>query len=175
MTTLLHRRPGRRARLFCMQGPCAGEEWRYRLDVPERIYVGAIAGIRCGAFATRWGSYRDGLLTVADGYAWDGCSGRVGFVQASDGPPGEDGKPQMWLPSLVHDWLYQHGEAMAAEWGIQWDSRLPWVRAFRPWADQVFYRLALAKGFKYARTYYRIVRWLGGVYHLLNTIGKGAE
>ena len=150
----------------------AAENWRYVLAEDEAQYIGSIPGVDCTDFENEWIRYSAGWLLVKKPYGWDGCSGRLGPLEVSDGPLGPDGHPLMWRASLVHDPLYQFGEQMAKQWGIRWDSRLPWQVSFRPWADRVFLRFGRASGYEYADTYYWMVRWLGGFYHAVNSLER---
>lgn len=83
--------------------------WRYRLDAQQEIVAGELAAV---SFANQWLTIREGMLLVAAGYAWDGCSpsvklpGRL-WLGIWDGPLGPDGRPVSWRASLAHDVLCQ--------------------------------------------------------------------
>jgi hypothetical protein len=85
--------------------------------------------------ALEWTDYisltKDGLLTIKDGYAWDGCSG-----------PTWDDKTNM-RAGLVHDALYQ----------LMRLGLLP--LECRPIADKLFYDMCLEDGmWKFRAKYY---------------------
>lgn len=89
--------------------------WRYRLS--DRIVL-PTPELEQVEFANRWIDIRDGCLTIAAEYSWDGCSPswklparpilpRGFWVGTWDGPLGTDGRPVTWLASLGHDALCQ--------------------------------------------------------------------
>lgn len=95
---------------------------------------------------------RDGSITVAKGYAWDGCTPKLCFFDIHIGVP--DGvvdsrtrKPKTYYASLVHDALYQFLS----------DGLL----LSRAQADHCFLRLMAETGFALRWIYYVAVRLLG--------------
>ena len=82
--------------------------WRYKLDAPYSYKSPLLAGI---FFENEWGVMDGGRIEVAKGYAWDGCSPawKVGpfWLGTPDGQEMQDGKPQAYYASLVHDYLCQ--------------------------------------------------------------------
>lgn len=82
--------------------------WRYKLDAPYSYQSPLLAGI---FFENEWGVIDGGRIEVAKGYAWDGCSPawKVGpfWLGTPDGGEMQDGKPQAYYASLVHDYLCQ--------------------------------------------------------------------
>lgn len=83
--------------------------WRFQLD---RQFSRADARLQGIEFTSRWVVISDGVLTVRAGYAWDGCSPAyylplVGWVSPPNGRAGQDGFPQAYYPSLVHDCFCQ--------------------------------------------------------------------
>jgi len=111
------------------------------------------------AFDSDWLSI-DGFgdITVkgsnSDGYAWDGCSPKVNFLDLIIGTP--DGrmdqrtkKPMTYYASMVHDCLYQYkGE----------------VPITRLEADRLFRDMLKSSGFMWWRVYYLAVRAGGWVF-----------
>jgi hypothetical protein len=77
-----------------------------------------------------------GILTVFKDYAWDGTTMSPDFTET-------------YYPALVHDALYQF---------------LPKTPMSRKAIDDIFLKMMLENNFKYARIYYRAVRWFGGVF-----------
>jgi hypothetical protein len=86
---------------------------------------------------------RFGILTINEGYAWDGASGGVTIQDDSNR-----------RASLVHDVLYQ----------LKREGKLPDVS--RQLIDKVFYEMLLEDGMNplRARYYYLAVRTLGGLF-----------
>lgn len=78
----------------------------------------------------------DGLLTIFKGYSWDGTTLSPDFAET-------------YFPSLVHDALYQF---------------LPNTPMTRKQIDDIFLKMMKEANFKYARIYYRAVRWFGGIF-----------
>jgi hypothetical protein len=100
-------------------------------------------------FENEWVTIKDNVMTIRNGYSWDGCSPkRILFgkliVGTWDGPidPGT-GKQVAYIPSLVHDILCQF------EIGT------------RKRADRIFRYLLDLVDFKFKRLYYRAVRIFG--------------
>lgn len=80
----------------------------YRLEADFTHPSPQLAGI---AFCNEWCAIEDGQITIAAGYAWDGCSpkwvlGRW-VIGTPDGPMMPDGWCQTGQASLVHDVLCQ--------------------------------------------------------------------
>lgn len=82
--------------------------WRYKLDAPYSYKSPLLAGI---FFENEWGMMDGGRIEVAKDYTWDGCSPawNVGpfWLGTPDGGEMQDGKPQAYYASLVHDYLCQ--------------------------------------------------------------------
>lgn len=88
------------------------------------------------------------------GYAWDGCSPKVNWLDITWGTP--DGKldsttekPKTYYASLVHDVLYQY-------------KHLHGLSRYQ--CDVLFYHQMQQAQFKPAKFYYLAVRLLGGVF-----------
>lgn len=137
--------------------------YRYRLEWPHSAQLVGFDGRP--AYVGNWGQLIGGTLVINAGYAWDGCSGGVGVFDVSDGDIERDNhdRPQMWEPSLVHDFLYQFEREIREQWARS-GSVMGW-REFRRIADGNFYRLALAHHFARARLYYWAVRIGGAIAH----------
>lgn len=86
-------------------------------------------------------------ITVAEGFAWDGCSVVPDL-------------PGTYRAACVHDAVYQFAEAIARE--TTWP-----VRDVLAWADAVFLEIMIGDGAKPGvyRLYYFGVRIFGYVYH----------
>jgi hypothetical protein len=88
----------------------------------------------------------DGILTVCEGYSWNGCSPKFEIFDVIIGTPegvkfGQYSKT--YFPSLVHDILYQ-------------------IRVCpRKKADQIFLDMMRSRKFKLAYLYYIAVRLFG--------------
>lgn len=82
--------------------------WRYKLDAPYSYKSPLLAGI---FFENEWGYISNGEIEIAKNYAWDGCSPawRIGpfWLGTPDGRLNQDGRPQAFYASLVHDFLCQ--------------------------------------------------------------------
>lgn len=92
----------------------------------------------------------EGVITIEQGYAWDGCSpkwslfGRI--IGTPDGSPSPlTGFPRTYFASLVHDALCQFAD----------DPAMPFTRAQ---IDQIFYDILQEDGWPAARLYYTAVR-----------------
>ncbi len=100
----------------------------------------------------------DGTITLLasqeKGYAWDGCSPKINFLDITWGTP--DGlldtktlKPKTYFASMIHDILYQY-------------------KAFhqisRKESDKLFYKMLKDANFKLAGLYYAGVRIGGGFF-----------
>ena len=95
---------------------------------------------------------RSGAITVMKGYAWNGCTPKVCFLDLLIGTPegavyGETGKRKTYYASLVHDALYQF---------LREASPLT-----RGEADRFFLQLMQDSDFVLARVYWLVVRSLG--------------
>lgn len=137
---------------------CGGS--RYRLQEDVTIYLGecfaTLSDFICSQF-----KFSKGWITIFKGYEWDGCSGGVWVFEVWDGNLEDNGLPQMYYPSLVHDVLYEYMEELAEFWGVKVDS-------IKKWADNVFLALAQAHKFEKAYLYYWAVKHLGGIFHWIN-------
>ena len=82
--------------------------WRFQLSENYQYQHPAFNGI---TFANDWINISDGLLTIKQGYTWDGCSPkRYLFGLFTLGVPDGTlrfGKPWTYHASLVHDVLCQ--------------------------------------------------------------------
>lgn len=99
---------------------------------------------------------RDGLITVACNYAWDGCTPKIEiFGMVVGTPDGEvspcTGKPGTYWASLVHDALCQFQEH-------------PDMPLSRGQIDYIFYQIMVRDEFKHADTYYCVVKKMGALY-----------
>ena len=133
--------------------------WRYCLD-QDYSWQSGYGFEHAWAFEDRTGAVRlilrtDGTITVTRGYAWDGCTPRVCFVDFSLGVPdgvvhARTGKPKTYYASLIHDALYQF---------------LPdGVPLTRRQADDCFLRLMARDDFAPRYVYFAAVRLLGGLF-----------
>jgi len=100
---------------------------------------------------------KSGMITVTEGYAWDGCSPKFCMVDILFGTP--DGVidstthlPKTYHASLVHDALYQFLR-----------KGLPFNRAQ---ADNIFLRLMWERGFAPRSLYWLAVRLIGWLFVL---------
>lgn len=99
-----------------------------------------------------------GLITIAKGYAWDGCSPKVILFNALligtwDGPI-RNGFPVCYYPSLVHDALCQFAST----------RKFPYTFLQ---IDDIFLKMLEEVGWVNARGYYRAVR----IWHRLSLRG----
>ena len=101
----------------------------------------------------------EGNLTIkgshADGYAWDGCSPKVAFLDLVWGVPDgvidpETERRKTYFASMFHDALYQFGEQA----GVQ-----------REEADKLFLDFMKDSNFCWAYFYYFIVRASGWIFY----------
>ena len=102
----------------------------------------------------------DGSLTVkgshARGYAWNGCSPKIQFLDTAIGTPEGVLNPdtlisKTYYPSLVHDVFYQ--------FSFYYRSQIE-----RMDVDQEFYRMLMAEPFRAAGIYYTAVRIFGNFF-----------
>ena len=102
----------------------------------------------------------DGSLLVKGshykGYAWNGCSPKIQFLDTAIGTPEGVLNPdtlvsKTYYPSLVHDVFYQ--------FSFHYKNRIK-----RGDVDQEFYRMLKAEHFKAADIYYGAVRFLGSFF-----------
>ena len=120
--------------------------WDSGLLVPEdQIFLDVAGQVRLIIETT-------GRLTVTRGYAWNGCSPKVCFLDLLLGTPdgvvdADTGRPKTYFASMVHDALYQFLGA---------DSPIS-----RRQADGCFLRLMAASRFRLRYVYWLAVR-LGG-------------
>jgi len=100
--------------------------------------------------------HTDGTIKIPAGYSWDGCTPKFCFlgtiVGTPDGPIMEDGLPQTYYASLVHDALYQYHRGHS----------IP-----RKVSDLLFLKMMREAGFRFANLYYRATRLLYPLYKLL--------
>lgn len=99
-----------------------------------------------------------GEITVASGYAWDGCSPKIKvfdlwLIGTPDGILNiSTGQPKTYYASLIHDALCQ----------FQNHPSMPYSRSE---IDQIFLERLQQDGFKLAKCYYWAVRAFGSVYN----------
>ena len=96
------------------------KKYKFTIDKPKDFYIKELKGV---FFRNRWCAITDGFLLVNHGYAWDGCT----FAPDTH---------RTYLPSLVHDLLYQ------------------FQIVERERADYVFFMMLKRAWFKYATLYY---------------------
>ena len=92
----------------------------------------------------------EGHIYVKKGYAWNGCSPKINFLDMIIGTPEgeinpETGKPKTYYASLIHDALYQFSEDLKDKIG-------------RRQADKEFHDMLKAEKFRPADLYYAAVR-----------------
>jgi uncharacterized protein DUF1353 len=131
-------------------------KWLYRLDahyawesgwtIPEDKFFLDSSGV------VRLIIERGGRVTVTEGYAWNGCSPKMPFLDLLIGTPDgavykPTGRPKAYFASLVHDALYQFLDAGSP--------------ISRRDADGAFLRLLQASEFRLAWIYWAAVR-IGG-------------
>lgn len=95
---------------------------------------------------------KSGRITVMKGYAWNGCSPKVVFLDLLIGTPdgavyAPTGRPKAYYASLVHDALYQFSEAGSP--------------ISRSQADRIFLRLLRESEFSLRWPYFLAVYWFG--------------
>ena len=124
--------------------------WRFTLLRPQMFALGDSPS---RPFANDWIMVgRNGVITIAQGYAWDGCS------VVPDGRRGSDGLPVTWRASLIHDALYQ----FCIDNGVY----------TRQQADAAFRERLRMDGFALAGVYYAGVRLFGGLFHAMGREGQ---
>lgn len=93
---------------------------------------------------------KTGLITVYQGYSWDGCTPKFKFGSYSIGTYDgyiTNGKPATYYASLVHDALYQFLDKLPIN---------------RKNADDIF--LDLMRTYRYKYVYYIVVRLFGWIF-----------
>ena len=83
--------------------------WRYVLEEPFVYYNKQLREIE---YSSEWCVIRHGRIKIFEGYAWDGCSPAFPlpfgyWIGTPDGKLCQDGRPQAFYASLVHDVLCQ--------------------------------------------------------------------
>lgn len=96
------------------------------------------------------------VLSVNSGYTWDGCSPKFKLFGKWVGTPDTEAT---YLPSLVHDILYQNLEH-------------PNMKCSREDIDDIFFEMLANNNFKFTLLYYIAVRMFGGVYHRFKSKGN---
>lgn len=86
--------------------------WRYQLSQRTFIESPHLAGIY---FENEWLTILGGMMAIAEGYSWDGCSPALRlplgiWLGPWDGPRGTDGLPTAFRASLAHDVLCQFAD-----------------------------------------------------------------
>jgi len=99
---------------------------------------------------------KSGVISIAQGYAWDGCTPKIEvFGKIIGTPDGKEsactGKPGTYWASLVHDALCQFQE----------HKDMPLTRGQ---IDRIFYNIMIRDEFKYAGFYYCSVKTMGSIY-----------
>lgn len=95
-----------------------------------------------------------GQVRVKKGYAWNGCSPKINFMDMIIGTPEGavnpvTGKPKTYYASMIHDALYQFSKDLKD-------------RIRRKQADDLFREMLRAEGFLPADIYYAAVRMFAG-------------
>lgn len=88
--------------------------WRYKLTEPYSYWHPALAGV---TWSCPWGRIENGAVTIDVGYAWDGCTPSIPlpfglWIGTPDGRRCDDGRPQAFYASLVHDFFCQHSSIL---------------------------------------------------------------
>lgn len=88
--------------------------WRYKLTESYSYWHPALAGI---TRSCPWGRIANGAVTINAGYAWDGCTPSIPlpfglWLGTPDGRRCDDGRPQAFYASLVHDLFCQHSSIL---------------------------------------------------------------
>lgn len=107
-------------------------------------------------YENEWLKIEGGMVTVKANYSWNGASPKFklfGKVYGTpEGPIMENGKPQTYYATLLHDALYQ------------FMNELKPIGVTRKDADNAFLEEMQNAGFKYAKLYYRAVRMFGWMF-----------
>ena len=96
----------------------------------------------------------EGHIHVKKGYAWNGCSPKINFLDMIIGTPEgainpATGKPKTYYASMIHDALYQFSKDLKD-------------KISRRQADNVFREMLRAEEFLPADIYYAAVRMFAG-------------
>ena len=96
----------------------------------------------------------DGDIHVKKGYAWNGCSPKINFLDMIIGTPEGSinpatGKPKTYYASMIHDALYQFSKDLKD-------------KISRRQADKMFREMLRAEKFLPAAIYYAAVRMFAG-------------
>ena len=88
--------------------------WRFKL---RHTYVLKRPEFEGKYFKSQWCKMENGELTIRPQYCWDGCSPAIplpfGFWAGTpDGSLCDDGRPQAYYASLVHDVFCQYHETI---------------------------------------------------------------
>ena len=84
--------------------------WRYKLRNKYTLRHPELDGVE---YKTEWCIISGGTIQIRPGYAWDGCTPAIPlpfnlWIGTPDGHLCDDGKPQAFYASLVHDVLCQY-------------------------------------------------------------------
>ena len=124
----------------------ANFSWDSGIAVPaDQVFVDSSGKVRLVIETT-------GRMTVTRGYAWNGCSPKICFLDLLIGTPdgavsATTGQPKTYFASMVHDALYQFLRAGSP--------------ITRPQADRCFLRLMAASEFSLRNVYWLAVRAFG--------------
>jgi len=124
-----------------------GLEQDYQIQTGIRGFVYAIDFVEIA---------EDGLLTIKQGYSWDGCTPKFAWFDMVWGTPEgiineQTGKPKTYYASLVHDVLYQLSDFI-------------FTPQERHITDKLFYQMLKAEKFRAARFYFYMARIFGKYY-----------
>ena len=130
--------------------------WKFVIHKDYTITIDFLKDRECDF---KWLSIgKDGKITVKGsvdkGYAWDGCTPKINFLQITWGTfDGKlkrfdkgDYKPYTYYASMVHDVLYQYKRC---------------VPVTRKEADKIFLKMLRKAGYMWAGLYYIAVRMFG--------------
>ena len=86
--------------------------WRFKLRRPFTLKRPEFEGLE---FHSPWCKIENGELTIRSQYCWDGCSPAIPlpfnvWLGTPDGALCDDGRPQSFYASLVHDVFCQYAE-----------------------------------------------------------------
>lgn len=124
--------------------------WRYLLNEDISIQIPHIAG-RKGSISFRdskrreWARIDGDVLTIREGYSWNGASPKWWFLGRWWGTPDY---PTTRLAALTHDVLFQF--VNVADWPIPYKS-----------CNDIFFDIMKASGFKFSGIYHGAVRLFG--------------